>query len=101
MTNVSLKLKSLKLSCSKERIRLLVTSSATFQSQDSRFRQMRSDDLVDLMESGKVCINRGPSCSLDFRIAFKKLQPAEMTPKALVEELGCFIVEAPVSLHAL
>lgn len=98
MKDVSLRLESLKLSSSKERIKLLVTSSATLRPQDERFRQVRSDELIDSMESGKVCITRGPSCELDFGFAFKKLQPDGADQNALVEELGRFVLGAPVSL---
>lgn len=97
MTDVSLRLESLKLSCSEERIKLLVTSLATFQPQDERFRRMRSDELLNSMESGRVCITRGPSCDLDFGFDFKELQPAGAAQKALVEELGLFVLGAPVS----
>jgi hypothetical protein len=97
MTDTSLKLESLELSCSEERIRLLVTSSATLQSQGQRFLRMPADGLLDLMKSGKVCITRGPNCKLNFGFAFKKVQPDGTTQESLVEELGCFVLEAPVS----
>lgn len=98
MTDVSLRLESVKLSNSEERIKLLVTSLATFQLQDGRFRRGSSDELVDLMESGHVCVTRGPSCDLDFGFAFKKLQLDKADQNALVEKLGHFVLEAPVSL---
>lgn len=98
MKDVSLKLQTLNLSSSKEGIKLLVTSSATLRPQDEGFRQVRSDELINLMESGKVCITRGPNCDLDFGFAFKKLQPDEADQNALVEELGRFVLGAPVSL---
>ncbi|KAL5346043.1 hypothetical protein ACLOAV_009074 [Pseudogymnoascus australis] len=95
MKDVSLRLESLKLSSSKERIKLLVTSSATLRPQDEGFRQVRSDELIDSMESGKVCITRGPGCELDFGFAYKKLQPDGADQNALVEELGRFVLGAP------
>lgn len=98
MPDVSLRLESLKLSCSEERIKLLVTSSATLRPQDEGFRRVRSDELLNLMESGKVCITRGPSCDLDFGFAFKKLHPDRADQNSLVDELGRFVLEAPVSL---
>ncbi|OBT61446.1 hypothetical protein VE03_08960 [Pseudogymnoascus sp. 23342-1-I1] len=95
MKDVSLRLESLKLSSSEERIKLRVTSSATLRPQDEGFRRVRSDELVDLMESGKVCIIRGPSCQLDFGFVFKKLLPIRADQNALVKELGRFVLEAP------
>ncbi|KFY23684.1 hypothetical protein V493_05716 [Pseudogymnoascus sp. VKM F-4281 (FW-2241)] len=95
MTDVSLSLESVKLSNSEERIKLLVTSLATFQLQDGRFRRGSSDELVDLMENGQVCVTRGPSCDLDFEFAFKKLQLDKADQNTLVEKLGHFVLEAP------
>ncbi|OBT73116.1 hypothetical protein VF21_08916 [Pseudogymnoascus sp. 05NY08] len=95
MPDVSLKLENLKLSCSEEKIKLLVTSSATLRPQDERFRRVRSDELLNLMESGKVCISRGPGCNLGFGFSFKNLQLDGPAEKALVDELGRFVLGAP------
>ncbi|OAF59758.1 hypothetical protein VC83_04048 [Pseudogymnoascus destructans] len=95
MPDVFLKLESLKLSCSEERIKLLVTSSATLRAQDERFRRVLSGELLNLMESGKVCISRGPGCDLGFGFSFKNLQSNGPAEKALVEELGRFVLGAP------
>jgi hypothetical protein len=97
MPDVSLKLEALKLSCPEERIKLLVTSSATFRPQDDRFRRVRSDELLHMMESGKTCISRGPSCDLGFGFSFKNLQSNGPAEKALVEQLRRFVLGAPVS----
>ncbi|KFX97910.1 hypothetical protein V490_02560 [Pseudogymnoascus sp. VKM F-3557] len=95
MTDTSLRLKSLELSCAKERIRLLAVPSVTFQPQEERFLRMPADGLLDLMENRRVCITRGASCKLDFEFAFKKVQPDGITEEALIEELGRFVLEAP------
>ncbi|OBT51986.1 hypothetical protein VE04_07106 [Pseudogymnoascus sp. 24MN13] len=95
MPDVSLKLEALKLSCPEERIKLLVTSSATFRPQDDRFRRVRSDELLHMMESGKVCISRGPGCDLRFEFSFKNLQSNGPAKKALVEQLRRFVLRAP------
>lgn len=97
MPDVSLKLEALKLLCPEERIKLLVTSSATFRPQDECFRRVRSDELLRMMESGKVCISRGPGCDLGFGFSFKNLHSHGLAEKALVEELGRFVLGAPVS----
>lgn len=97
MTEVSLKLEILKLSSPKERIRLLVTPSARFQCQDGDLQRLPSTQLLDLLETGKVCAIRGSGCYMDFRIVLKQLQPSQITDKALTEDLGHFVHEAPVS----
>ncbi|OBT85291.1 hypothetical protein VE02_06512 [Pseudogymnoascus sp. 03VT05] len=95
MPDVSLKLENLKLSCSEQKIKLLMTSSATLRPQDDRFCRVRSDELLSMMESGKVCISRGPGCDLGFGFSFKNLQSDGPAEKALVEELGRFVLGAP------
>lgn len=98
MPDVSLKLENLKLSCSEEKIKLLVTSLVILRPQDERFRRLRSDELLNMMESGKVCISRGPGCDLGFGFSFKNLQSDGTAEEALIEELGRFVLGAPVSL---
>ncbi|KFY12040.1 hypothetical protein V492_04141 [Pseudogymnoascus sp. VKM F-4246] len=55
---------------------------------------MPSRELLNLMQSGKVCITRGPSCNLDFGFSFKNLQADGASEKALVGELGQFVLGA-------
>ncbi|KFY41693.1 hypothetical protein V494_02846 [Pseudogymnoascus sp. VKM F-4513 (FW-928)] len=55
---------------------------------------MPSRELLNWMQSGKVCITRGPSCNLDFGFSFKNLQADGASEKALVGELGQFVLGA-------
>ncbi|KFZ18858.1 hypothetical protein V501_00976 [Pseudogymnoascus sp. VKM F-4519 (FW-2642)] len=48
-----------------------------------------------MMESGKVCISRGPGCDLGFGFSFKNLQSNGPAEKALVEQLRRFVLGAP------
>lgn len=97
MPDVSLRFESLKLSCSAERIKLFVTSSATLRAQDEQFRRVRSHELLVLMESGKICTTRGPNCNLDFEFLFKNSQLNEVDKKTVIKEVGQFVLGAPVS----
>lgn len=101
MPDVSLRFEGLKLSCSAERVRLLLTSSAKLRPQDGQFRRVRPHDLLDLMESGKICTTRGPNCKLGFEFSFKNLLLNGTDEKALIEELGRFVLGAPVSLACI
>lgn len=98
MTDISLKLESLKLSSPKERIRLVVTPSARFACEHGNIRCLTSAQLLDSLEAGKVCVTRGSGSKIDVNIVLKKLYLHRTSEKALAEELGRSVHQAPVSI---
>lgn len=98
MTDISLKLESLKLSSPKERIRLIVTPLARFGCEHSNIRGLTSAQLLDSLEAGKVCVTRGQGSKIDVNIVLKKLYLHRTSGKALAEELGRSVHQAPVSI---
>lgn len=97
MSTVSvIHLKSLRLSCAKENLRLFITPTLELSYTAGTIDHLEPSDIIQALKSSRIWLSRGLGCHINIRISFNGASLQSLGHEDAIEELGTLIREAAV-----